>query len=92
MLFQTAEYIQMIKESNSNYNAKIENIRLKNLVEKLTKENTKIFKAKRLLEEYKEALSAKEKEIKKLRNTNIYLNEYIRKIPKFLRNFYIKRK
>ena len=38
-------YLKEIRESNQNYNARIENIRLKNLVEILKKENSKISKA-----------------------------------------------
>ena len=50
-----SQYIESVKESNKNYDAKIENIKLKNIVELLKKENSKIPKAKELLEEYKEA-------------------------------------
>ena len=57
-------YIQEVKESNQNYNDRIENIRLKNLVEMLKKENSKILKAKDLISDYKDALKQKEDEIK----------------------------
>ena len=59
-------YLKEIRESNQNYNARIENIRLKNLVEILKKENSKIPKAKDLLSDYKDALNQKEDEIENL--------------------------
>ena len=75
-----------------NYDAKIENIKLKNIVELLKKENSKIPKAKELLEEYKEALNQKDIEIAKLKEDNEYLYKYIQKIPKILRRVFIKDK
>ena len=39
-------YIQEVENSNQNYNIQIENIRLKNLVEMLKKENNKMMKLK----------------------------------------------
>ena len=67
-------YLKEIRESNQNYNARIENIRLKNLVEILKKENSKISKAKNLLSEYKYAMKEKDNEIEELkRNNRIYI-------------------
>lgn len=83
-------YLKDIRESNQNYNARIENIRLKNLVEILKKENSKIQKAKDLLSDYKDALKQKEDEIARLKKNNQDLYEYIQKIPKFLRKIFIK--
>lgn len=87
-----SQYIESVKESNKNYDAKIENIKLKNIVELLKKENSKIPKAKELLEEYKEALNQKDIEIAKLKEDNEYLYKYIQKIPKILRRVFIKDK
>ena len=42
-------YLKEIRESNQNYNARIENIRLKNLVEILKKKNSKISKSKEFI-------------------------------------------
>lgn len=82
--------IQEIKESNQNYNAKIENIRLKKLVSFLRKENDEILKSKELLEKYKNALKQKDNEIEKLKRNNQELYECIQKLPKIIRKIFIK--
>lgn len=83
-------YLKEIRESNQNYNARIENIRLKNLVEMLKKENSKIPKAKDLLFDYKEALKQKEDEIEKLKKNNQYLYNCIQGLPKIIKKLFIK--
>lgn len=83
-------YIQEVKESNQNYNARIENIRLKNLVEMLKKENSKIPKAKDLLSDYKEALKKKDDEIEKLKKNNQDLYNCIQGLPKIIKRLFIK--
>ena len=83
-------YVKQVKESNKNYNAKIENIRLKNLVETLKKENSKIPKAKDLISEYKEVLKEKDNEIEKLKKNNQELYNCIEKLPKIIRKIFIK--
>lgn len=85
-----ATYVQEVKKSNQNYNAKIENIRLKNLVETLKKENSKIPKAKDLISEYKEVLKQKDNEIEKLKKNNQELYNCIEKLPKIIRKIFIK--
>ena len=87
---QISQYVESVKKSNSNYNAKIENIKLKNIVELLKKENSKIPKAKELLEEYKEALKQKDTEIAKLKECNQNLYKYIQRVPKFLRKIFMR--
>ena len=84
------EYLQKVRESNRNYNARIENIRLKNLVEMLKKENSKIPKARDLLSEYKDALKQKENEIEKLKKNNQDLYECIQGLPKIIKKLFIK--
>lgn len=84
------EYINKVKQSNENYETKIENIRLNNLIELLKKENNKIPKAKELLEEYKDALKQKDNEIEKLKRNNQELYECIQKLPKIIRRVFIK--
>jgi len=84
------EYIKQVTQSNNNYDMEIENIRLKNLVEFLKKENEKISKAKELLEEYNYVLKQKNNEIEELRKNNQILNEDIQKVPKFVRILFIK--
>ena len=88
--YEVDEYIKEVKQSNENYNIKIENIRLSNLVEFLKKENSKIPKAKELLEEYKELLKQKNNEIKNLEKNNKELHENIQKLPKIIRKLFIK--
>lgn len=84
------EYINKVRQSNENYETKIENIRLNNLIELLKKENSKIPKAKELLEEYKDALKQKDNEIEKLKRNNQELYASIQKLPKIIRRLFIK--
>lgn len=84
------EYVKNVKESNTNYENTIENIRLKKLVEVLQKENVKIPKAKDLLQDYKDALKAKDEEIQELKNNNYILTQKLRKIPRVIRRIFIK--
>lgn len=84
------EYIESVKKSNEVYDAKIENIRLNNIIELLKKENDKLPKAKELLEEYKEILKQKDIEIEKLKANNQELHDCINKIPKIIRKLFIK--
>ena len=79
-----------VKKSNNNYNAKIENIRLNNLVEILKEENSKIPKAKDLLMEYKEALKQKDNEIERLKKSNQDLYNCIEKLPRVIKKLFIK--
>lgn len=83
-------YIEKVKKENKEFNIKIENAKLKNKLEVLEKENERIPKAKALLEEYNSALKQKETEIKRLKEKNQKLNNYIKKIPKILRNIFTK--
>ena len=89
---EMAKYIESVKKSNGDFETKIENIKLKNILELLKKENEKIPRAKELLEEYKEALKQKDNEIAKLKECNQNLYEDIQKIPKFLRKIFMKSK
>ena len=82
-------YINEIKKSNESYNVKLENIRLKNIIETLEKENSKIPKAKKLLEDYQKLIGQKNNKISILINVNKGLNENINKIPKILRKIFI---
>lgn len=84
------EYISKTKRENEILNTQIENIKLKNIIETLEKENSKIPKAKELVEEYKEILKQKEIEIEKLKENNKFLYECNQKIPKFIRKIFIK--
>lgn len=84
------QYIAEVKEQNKEFDARVENVKLKNIIEVLKKENEKIPKAKELLQDYKDALKQKDNEIEKLKMKNKELYEYIEKIPKFIRKIFIK--
>ena len=84
------DYIKDVKESNKNFETNVENIRLKELVELLKKENGKIPKIKSLVEDYKNALEEKNKKIEELEKNNKYLIELFNRITKFIRKFFIK--
>lgn len=83
-------YLQKVRESNKNYNTRIENVRLKNLVNMLKKENSKIPKARDLLSEYKDAIKEKDNEIEKLRRNNQDLYNCIQGLPKIIKKLFIK--
>jgi hypothetical protein len=83
-------YLKEVRESNQNHNMQIENIRLKNLVEILKKENDKIQKAKELLSEYKNVLAQKEDEIERLKRNNQDLYNCIQGLPWIIKKLFIK--
>lgn len=85
-----AEYLNKVKVSNENYKVKIENVELKNSVEFLEKENSKISKAKDLLEDYKNLIAQKDIEIERLKKTNFELHQKILRIPRIIRKVFIK--
>lgn len=87
---EISEYVANVKEKNKEFDVKIENIRLNNLIELLRKENGKIPKARELIEEYKVALKQKEAEIENLKKKNEQLYEEYKKIPSFIRKIFIK--
>lgn len=69
------DYIANVKESNKEFDTGIENMKLKNLVELLKKENEIIPKVKDLVQEYKDELENANKKIKALEKiTNICVN------------------
>ena len=70
------------------FETNVENIRLKELVGLLKKENGKISKIKSLVEDYKNALEEKNKKIEELEKNNKYLIELFNRIPKFIRKFF----
>lgn len=63
---------------------------MKDLIKKLEKENSKLPKAKKLVEEYQKLLKQKYNQIKELKEKNSYLYEYIDNIPKFIRKIFVK--
>ena len=79
-----------VKEENQEIDMKTENIRLKNIIKSLEKENMKIPKVKSLLEEYKIALKQRDNEILNLKEKNKQLYDSLHKIPKILRKIFIK--
>ena len=87
---QTEEYVKNIRGSNKEFDMKIENIELKKIIKKLEEENSKLPKAKKLVEEYQKVLKQKYNQIKELKEKNSYLYEYIDNIPKLIRKIFIK--
>lgn len=83
------QYIEKVEKENENIDAKIENIRLKKLVEVISKENEKLPKAKKLLEEYNETLRQKETEILNLQEYIKILEGKLNRIPKIIRKIFI---
>lgn len=84
-------YVSAVKKQNKEYEEKFENIKLKNIIETLKKENSKIPPIKALLEDYKKALAQYEKEIEELKSNNAILFESFNKIPSWIRNIFIKK-
>lgn len=87
---QTEEYVKNIRGSNKEFDMKIENIELKKIIKRLEEENSKLPKAKKLVEEYQKVLKQKYNQIKELKEKNSYLYEYIDNIPKLIRKIFIK--
>ncbi len=87
---EITEYINKVKESNKNYYSKIENVKLKKIINLLKNENQKIPKAKNLIEDYKKALECKNNEISSLKSDIDYLSECLNKIPKIFRKIFLK--
>ena len=84
------QYISDVKKENEEFDMKLENIRLKELIEIVKKENEKIPKAKSLLEEYKNTLKQKDAEISNLKQSIQQLYKSLQKIPKFIRKIFLK--
>ncbi len=89
---EITNYINKVKESNKNYYLKIENVKLKKIINKLENENEKIYKAKNLIEDYKKVLERKNNEISSLKSEINYLSECLNRIPKVFRRIFIKSK
>lgn len=87
---EISDYIKKVKESNNEFDIKVDNIRLKKMVETLKNDNKKIHKAKKLLQDYNTTLKNKNKEIQELKYKNEILMKKINVIPKFIRNIFIK--
>ena len=85
-------YVKKAKVENEKFDSKLEIFRLQEIIENYKKENSKLPKAKELIEEYQELIEAKEKEIEKLKEENKKYCEYIEKIPKFVKKVFLKDK
>ena len=84
------EYIQKVKKENENFDAKLEIVHLQKIIENYKSEIGKLPKAKELIEEYKNLIDNKEKEIEKLKEENKKYCDYIEKIPKFVKKVFLK--
>lgn len=86
-------YIEQIKKSNEDYETKIENIRLKNIIQILKKEAEKLPEAKKICEiykvEYKKIENEKNEEIANLTRKIDELEEKLNKIPNFIRKIFV---
>lgn len=80
-----------IQEGSAEFDSlKNENLQLKELTERLKKENSKIVQIKDLVQDYKDELSKKTKEIEELKAQNEDLLNSIKKAPKLIRKLYFK--
>lgn len=80
-----------IQEGSAEFDSlKNENLQLKELTERLKKENSKIVQIKDLVQDYKDELSKKTKEIEDLKAQNEDLLNSIKKAPKLIRKLYFK--
>ena len=80
-----------IQEGSAEFDSlKNENLQLKELTERLKKENSKIVQIKDLVQDYKDELSKKTKEIEDLKAQNEDLINSIKKAPKLIRKLYFK--
>ena len=94
---EVKKYIERCNTENELYNAKIEMIRLNEIVEKLKNENGKVGEAKELIIGYRNVIGTKDEEIsklnaqlEKLKENNQELFDTLNKIPKFLRKMFVK--
>ena len=71
-------------------NLKNENLQLIELTERLKKENSKIVQIKDLVQDYKDELSKKTKEVEELKAQNEDLLNSIKKVPKIIRKLYFR--
>lgn len=85
-------YVQKAKLENEKFDAKLEVIHLKEIIENYKKENDKLPKAKELIKEYQELIESKDKEIEALKEENKKYCEYIEKIPRFVKKVFLKEK
>lgn len=84
------QYIESVKSSNRDFDMEIQNAKLKNRIEKLELENSRILLENSVLEEYKKILQQNDKEIMRLKQWNQNLYGCIKKVPKFIRKIFIK--
>lgn len=89
---EVMQYVQKVKIENQKFDDKLEIVRLQEIIENYKKENSKLPKAKELIEEYQELIENKDKEIEKLKEENKKYYEYIEKIPKFVKKVFLKNK
>lgn len=80
----------IVEGSDEFDSLKKENLQLKELIERLKRENSKIVQIKDLVQEYKEELGKKAKEMEELKAQNEELLNSIKKAPKLIRKLYFK--
>lgn len=81
---------EIAEDSAEMDSLKSENLQLKEVIERLKKENGKIVQIKELVQEYKDELNKKAKEMEDLKIQNEELLNSIKKVPKLIRKLYFK--
>jgi len=79
-----------IKNNKTDILNNLDKNELINLLEKYRKENLKILKARELINEYRQTIEKKDKEINKLKEANEELYNSLKKCPKLIRKIFLK--
>ena len=84
------DYIAEVNSKNAGFEAQVDNVNLREDIEKLEIQNQKIPKAKELIQEYQQNKKKKEEEIVKLKEECNALTSMLNKIPKFIRKIFLR--
>ena len=85
---ELAKIIYRIKDENNLIETKKENISLKKQVDELTLQNKKLYETKSLINQYKNVMNQKNRDIERLIIENEKLNANFEKIPNFIRKIF----
>jgi hypothetical protein len=97
------DYSRRFEEDLNEYVKNVEKLNKISILEKKNRDNEKelkqiddknntILESKELIEEYKKLVDNKNKKIEELEKYNYQINEDLKKVPFFIRNFFIKKK
>lgn len=84
------KYVNNIIELNKIYELEKRNKLYKKKIEILEADNEVILELKELLKEYQKLVNDKDREINKIKENNMQLNESMKKIPKLIRKIFLK--